>query len=135
MKLESSLPRQSPWLFAAPFMNALMLLIVLYMLSRGFAAKSGIHIVKPAESTSLLTGFERAHIITIPAGSDAAMYFDGEPVTLATLADKLKQHRDGERRAIIHHDRSAPGGRLVEVTNIAHAQGYALALATVSPQQ
>ncbi|MBK8093232.1 MAG: biopolymer transporter ExbD [Verrucomicrobiaceae bacterium] len=135
MKLESTLPRQSPWIFAAPLMNALMLLIVCYMLNKGFLANSGLRLVDPAQSTSLLTGFDRAHIITIPAGDEAAIYFDGQPVTLDTLGEKLRQHRDGERRAIIHHDRMAPGGRLVAVTNIAHQQGYALALATVSPQQ
>jgi len=134
MKLHSHLPRQSPWLFAAPFMNAVILLMICFLFSSGFVAKSGIHIDLP-ESTSRLAGFDRAHIITIPAGSDAAIYFDGTPVTLATLPEILKKHRDGERRAIIHHDRMAPGGRLVEVTTIAHQNGYAVALATVSPQQ
>jgi hypothetical protein len=51
------------------------------------------------------------------------------------LPEVLKKNRDGERRAIIHHDRMAPGGRLLEVTSIAHQNGYAVALATVSPQQ
>jgi biopolymer transport protein ExbD len=134
MKLESHLPRQSPWIFAAPLMTAIMLLLICYLFSSGFVAKSGIHI-DPPESTSRLTGFDRAHIITIPAGEEATLYFDGTPATLTTLRDLLKQHRDGERRAIIHHDRSAPGGRLIEVTNIAHQQGYSVALATVSPQQ
>jgi biopolymer transport protein ExbD len=134
MKLHSTLPRSSPWLFAAPFMNAVLLLLICFLFSSGFVAKSGIHI-DPPESTSRLTGFDRAHIITIPAGPEAAIYFDGMPVTLAQLPEVLRQHRDGERRAIIHHDRMAPGGRLIEVTNIAHQQGYALALATISPQQ
>jgi biopolymer transport protein ExbD len=134
MKLESHLPRQSPWLFAAPLMTAMMLLIICYLFSSGFAGKSGINIVPP-ESTSRLTGFDRAHIITIPAGTDATLYFDGTPVTLAELKEQLKAKRDGERRVIIYHDRSAPGGRLIEVTNLAHHQGYAVAIATVSPQQ
>ncbi|MBL9133795.1 MAG: biopolymer transporter ExbD [Verrucomicrobiaceae bacterium] len=134
MKLESNLPRQSPWIFAAPFMTAIMLLIICFLFSSDIIGRSGINIDLPV-STSRLTGFDRAHIITIPAGADATLYFDGQPVDLAGLAETLKQHRDGERRAIIHHDRMAPGGRLVEVTNIAHAQGYSVALATVSPQQ
>lgn len=134
MKLESNLPRQSPWIFAAPFMTAIMLLIICFLFSRDIIGKSGINIDLP-ESTSRLTGFDRAHIITVPAGSSSTLYFDGRPVELAQLAEVLKQHRDGERRAIIHHDRMAPGGRLVDVTNIAHAQGFSVALATVSPQQ
>ena len=133
MKLESTLPRQSPWIFPAPFMTAIMLLVICFLFSSGFVGKSGINVDLP-ESTSRLTGFDRAHIITIPASADATMYFDGQPVTLTTLVDALKHHRDGERRAIIHHDRSAPGGRLIEVTNLAQAQGYSIALATVSPQ-
>lgn len=134
MKLESNLPRQSPWLFAAPFMTAIMLLMICFLFSRGFVDKSGLNIDLP-ESTSRLTGFDRAHIITIPAGAGSTIYFDGSPVEITGLADMLKKQRDGERRAIIHHDRMAPGGRLLEVTNIAHEQGYAVALATVSPQQ
>jgi biopolymer transport protein ExbD len=134
MKLQSNLPRQSPWIFAAPFMNAIILLLICFLFSSGFVAKSGIHIDSP-ESTSRLTGFDRAHVITIPSGSAATIYFDGQPVTREGLADLLKQCRDGERRAIIYHDRMAPGGRLVEVTQLAHQNGYAVALATVSPQQ
>lgn len=134
MKLESTLPRQSPWIFAAPFLTAIMLLIICFLFSSGFVVKSGINIELP-ESTSRLTGFDRAHIITIPSGSEGTLYFDGAPVSLTELTETLKKHRDGERRAIIYHDRMAPGGRLVEVTNLAHAQGYAVALATVSPQQ
>ena len=128
MKLQSNLPRQRPWIFAAPFMNAGILLLICFL------AKSGIHIDSP-ESTSLLTGFDRAHVITIPSGSAAAIYFDGQPVSTEGLVALLKEHRDGERRAIIYHDRMAPGGRLVEVTTLAHQNGYAVALATVSPQQ
>ena len=134
MKLQSNLPRQSPWIFAAPFMNAVILLLICFLFSSGFVAKSGIHIDSP-ESTSRLTGFDRAHVITIPSGSAAAIYFDGQPVSTDGLVALLKEHRDGERRAIIYHDRMAPGGRLVEVTNLAHQNGYAVALATVSPQQ
>ncbi|MEN3941021.1 biopolymer transporter ExbD [Prosthecobacter sp. SYSU 5D2] len=129
MKLESHLPRQSPWLYITPLLNAILLLLVYFLFSSGFVIQSGITVEKP-RSSSRLTGFDRAHIITIAPGTEIPLYFDGKRVTFEELTERLVEGRAGERRVIIHHDRQAPSGRVVEVVNLAQELGYEAALST-----
>lgn len=129
MKLESQLPQQSPWLYITPLLNGILLLLVYYLFSRGFIIQSGINVDQP-RSSSRLTGFDRAHIITIAPGNEVPMYFDGRRVTFDELTQCLLDGRAGERRVIIHHDRQAPSGRVVEVVNLAQELGFEAALST-----
>ncbi|MFN0079583.1 MAG: ExbD/TolR family protein [Prosthecobacter sp.] len=133
MKLESNLPKQSPWLYTAPLLNTILLLLVCYLFSSGFVVPSGVKVEHP-QSNSRLSGFDRAHIITVPAGADNTLYFDGMRTTTAELRDKLKANREGERRAIIHADKQAPFGRVIEIGNIALDLGYEVAHSTVPPK-
>lgn len=133
MKLESNLPKQSPWLYTAPLLNTILLLLVCFLFSSGFVVQSGVTVEHP-QSNSRLTGFDRAHIITVPAGMDNTLYFDGIRTTTGELRDKLKANREGERRAIIHADKQAPFGRVIEIGNIALDLGYEIAHSTVPPK-
>ncbi len=133
MKLESHLPRQSPWLYITPLLNAILLLLVYFLFSSGFVIQSGITVEKP-RSSSRLTGFDRAHIITLAAGNEAPIYFDGRRITFDQLSQRLVDSRTGERRVIIHHDRQAPSGRVVEIINLAQELGFEAALSTTPSQ-
>ncbi len=133
MKLESNLPKQSPWLYTAPLLNTILLLLVCFLFSSGFVQQSGIRVESP-ESNSRLTGFDRAHIITITAGTENALYFDGIRTNTSGLREKLRANREGERRAIIHAAREAPHGRVIEAGNIALDLGYEVAYSTVPPK-
>jgi biopolymer transport protein ExbD len=133
MKLESHLPKQSPWLYITPLLNAILLLLVYFLFSSGFVVQSGITVEMP-RSSSRLTGFDRAHIITIAAGEDAAVYLDGRHVTWEELRVQLEKLRSGERRILLHADRFAPTGRFTEVSNLAMEMGYEVALSTTPSQ-
>lgn len=133
MKLESQLPKQSPWLYTVPLLNTILLLLVFFLLNSNFVVLSGIKVDKP-QSNSRLTGFDRAHIITIPAGLENQLYFDGVRTSTGELREKLKASREGERRAIIHGDKEAPHGRVIEIGNIALELGYEVAYSTVPPK-
>lgn len=133
MKLESHLPKQSPWLYTVPLLNTILLLLVYFLLTSNFVVQSGIKVEQP-QSNSRLTGFDRAHIITVPAGLENALYFDGVRITTGELREKLKANREGERRAIIHADKQAPHGRVTEIGNIALELGYEVAYSTVPPK-
>jgi biopolymer transport protein ExbD len=133
MKLESNLPKQSPWLYTAPLLNTILLLLVYFLFTSDFVVQSGISVEHP-ESNSRLTGFDRAHIITVAAGADSALYFDGARISQTELHEKLKANREGERRAIIHADKQAPHGRVIEIGNIALDLGYEVAYSTVPPK-
>jgi hypothetical protein len=56
MKLESNLPKQSPWLYTAPLLNTILLLLVYFLFTSDFVVQSGIT-VEPPQSNSRLTGF------------------------------------------------------------------------------
>ena len=129
MKLESYLPKQSPWLYVTPLLNGILLLLIYFLFSSGFIVQSGITVEKP-KSSSRLTGFDRAHIVTLAAGDNAPMYFDGKRVTWDELRAEFKKRRDGERRIILHTDRQAPTSRFTEVSSLALEMGYEVALST-----
>lgn len=129
MKLESHLPKQSPWLYITPLLNAILLLLVYFLFSSGFIVQSGITVEKP-RSNSRLTGFDRAHIVTLAPGNDAPMYFDGMRVTMVELQAILKERRDGGRRILLHTDRQTPTARFTEVSSLALEMGYEVALST-----
>lgn len=129
MKLESNLPKQSPWLYITPLLNAILLLLVYFLFTSGFIVQSGITVEKP-KSSSRLTGFDRAHIITLAVGNESPMYFDGKRVSWEELRALLKSRHDGERRVILHTDRLATAARFTEVSSLALELGYEVALST-----
>ena len=129
MKLESHLPKQIPWIYVTPLLNGILLLLIYFLFSSGFIVQSGITVEKP-KSSSRLTGFDRAHIVTLAAGDNAPMYFDGKRVTWDELRAEFKKRRDGERRIILHTDRQAPTSRFTEVSSLALEMGYEVALST-----
>jgi biopolymer transport protein ExbD len=133
MKLESHLPKQSPWLYTVPLLNTILLLLVYFLLNSNFVVPSGIRVDAP-QSSSRLTGFDRAHVITVPAGLENELYFDGVRTSTADLREKLRAGREGERRAIIHAARQATHGRVIEIGNIALELGYEVAYSTVPPK-
>jgi biopolymer transport protein ExbD len=132
MKLESHLPRQSPWLYIAPLLNAILLLLVYFLFSSGFIVQSGITVNKP-QSSSRLSGFDRAHVITVAPGPSGPVYFDGKRVTLGELEAALLGAREGERKAIVHADAAASHGRVVNVSDLALSLGFEVAHATAPP--
>lgn len=132
MKLESQLPRQSPWLYTVPLLNTILLLLVYFLFSSGFVVQSGVTVTLP-RSTSRLSGFDRAHIITIAAGEDAPVYYDGVKVTSDELKAALDRDKKKDRRALIHADVRAPSGKVMEVSNTALAMGFEIAFATMPP--
>ena len=132
MKLESHLPRQSPWLYTVPLLNTILLLLVYFLFSSGFVIQSGVTVNLP-QSASRLSGFDRAHIITIAGGEEAPVYYDGIKVTMDELNQRLDKDRKKDRRAIIHADVRAPFGKVMLVTNAALAMGFEIAHATTPP--
>lgn len=129
MKLASHLPSQSPWLLVTPLLNAILLLLVYFLFSSGFVIQSGIAVQRP-ESSSRLTGFDRAHLITLQAGDNGGLYLDGRMTDPVGLRSELLALRSKERKLLIHVDRMASAGKLTEISNLAMELGFEVALAT-----
>lgn len=133
MKLESHLPRQSPWLFIAPLLTVILLFVVYFLLSSGFIIQSGLSIRLP-ESPARLAGFANARVITLAPGNPVRIFFDGKPVARAELAAVLARQERRERRVLIQADRLTPFGQVLEISQTALDAHYEVAYATTPPQ-
>jgi biopolymer transport protein ExbD len=132
MKLHSYLPQQGLRLYIAPLLNGALLLLIFFLLESSVVIQSGVSVKLP-ESASRISGFDRAHIITVSA-MESGLYFDGRPVSTEELRKNLEKKKGEGRRVIIHADAMAPFGRVLEVSNAALAMGYEIAYATQPPQ-
>jgi len=129
MKLVSHLPPNGPTLYVAPLLNTVLLLLIFFLLGSSFIVRSGVNVSLP-ESASRLSGFEDAHVIAIPSGPDAVLYYDGRQVSLDELHQVLEREPAGTRRVIIHGDQRVPHGRVMEVSSLALNLGFDVAHAT-----
>jgi biopolymer transport protein ExbD len=129
MKLESHLPKQTFWLYLGPVLNVLLVLLIFFLLGSSFVIQSGVSVTLP-QSSSRLTGFDRAQVITVTASGDAPLYFNGRPVTLEGLRAGLDEKKKEGRKAIIHPDEMAPTVRTQQAINVALSLGYEVAIAT-----
>jgi biopolymer transport protein ExbD len=129
MKLESHLPKQTFWLYLGPVLNVLLILLIFFLLGSTFVIQSGVSVKLP-QSGSRLQGFDRANVITVAAGTENYLYFNGHGVTLDELRTKLNESKSEGRRVVIHADEMAPFGRVQEAGNLALTLGYEVAYAT-----
>ncbi len=132
MKLESHLPNQSPWLFIAPLLTVILLLLVYFLLSSGFIEQSGVNIRLP-ESPARLAGFETAHVLTVAPGHPVRLFFDGKPLDPKDLSQLLSQQEPQNRRVLIQADRLVPFGQVMAVSQAALDLHYEVAYATTPP--
>ncbi len=134
MKLVSHLQTAGPAIYITPLLNTVLLLVVCFFLGRSFLVQSGVGVVLP-ESASRITGFQQAHVISVPGGPDAVIYFDGRLVTRDELRVILEKIPAGGKRVIIHGDRTAPYGRVMEINAMALSLGYEVAHATTPGEE
>jgi biopolymer transport protein ExbD len=134
MKLVSHLPPSGPALYVAPLLNTVLLLLIFFLLGSSFIVRSGVNVSLP-ESASRLSGFEDAHVVAIPAGPDARLFYDGRQVTMDELHKVLEHEPAGTRRVIIHGDQKVPHGRVMEVSSLALNLGFEIAIATTPKEE
>lgn len=130
MKLVSHLPPVGPALYIAPLINTVLLLLVFFYLGSSFIVQPGVAVTLP-KSSSRLTGFERARVITVAAMPEAPVYLDGKRLSMKQLGEALAVVKPGTKRnVIIHADVRAPFGKVTEVSALVIEMGYEVAYAT-----
>lgn len=133
MKLESTLPDRVAPLYTAPLLDAVLLLLIFFLLGSNFILKSGVAVELPFSESSLPSA-ERSHIITISTGETARIYFNEDRVTPEELDKRLAGEGDRVRRVIVLADKRTDCGTMVMVFNSALKHGYEVAMATSSEE-
>lgn len=119
-----------PVLIAA--LNVVLLLLFFFLLSTSFLLRPGIALELPA-SRSLLPAMQDPVVLAITGGAGATVYFDDRLVELDQLGVRLDAHRGTARHVVIKADRDAPLALVAQVTEMALARGFSVALAAMPP--
>jgi len=119
-----------PVLLAA--LNVVLLLLFFFLLSTAFLLRPGIALELPA-SRSLLPAMQDPVVLAITGGAGATVYFDDRLIELDQLGARLDAHRGSSRQVVIKADRDAPLALVAQVTELALARGFSVALAATPP--
>ena len=134
MKLETSLHDNAGFLYLAPLINVMLLLMLFFLLSSSFVLRSGISVDVPTSSGSL-PPVENAHIITVTRGAAPQIYFNEHEVGLDGLEEKIAEAKiaaPNVRQVVIRGDAMAPYGVIIAISDLVTQQKLELALATIS---
>ena len=128
MKLHRSF-RVRGWVpVMAGTMSVVLLLVFFILLSTSFLLQPGIALELPA-SRFLQPAMQNPLVIAVTGGAGAAVYFEDRAVEPAQLGVRLEARRTASRQVVIKADRNAPSAMVAEVTELALARGFSVALA------
>lgn len=133
MKLTSTLKLRPDFLYLAPLLNVVILLLIFFLVNSSLVVQGGSRIELPL-SPSSLRAMERAHVVAIPAGDEAEIYFNRKKTTLAELPNLLKKERAKCRQVIVSADALVSHGRVMDIQNMIWAAGCQPAVASRLPE-
>ena len=129
MKLQSTLTLRPDFLYLAPLLNIVLLLLIFFLLNSNLVVRSGIRVELPVSSSSLKP-VERAHIVTITAGETPSVWLDDKPVFTGDLTAALEAVKAETRYVVVNADQSVPNGMFQRVLNAVLAAGCEVAIGT-----
>jgi biopolymer transport protein ExbD len=122
MKLESTLKVRPDFLYLAPLLNVVGLLLLFFLLTSNLVVRSGVRVNLPVGNSSYKS-VERNHVVTVTAGEAPAVYLNHEQVALGDLQVRLEAVRKEARFVVINADALAPVGLVDRVTEAVLAAG------------
>lgn len=129
MKLQSTLTLRPDFLYLAPLLNIVLLLLIFFLLNSNLVVRSGIRVQLPVSQSSLKL-VERAHIITIQAGDSPSVWLNDQPIFTGDLAAALEAVKSETRNVVVNADKAVPHGMVQRVQNAVLAAGCELAMGT-----
>lgn len=129
MKLQSTLTLRPDFLYLAPLLNIVLLLLIFFLLNSNLVVRSGIRVQLPVSQSSLKL-VERAHIITIQAGDSPSVWLNDKPIFTGDLAAALEAVKSETRNVVVNADQAVPHGMVQRVQNAVLAAGCDLAMGT-----
>ena len=134
MKLESNISARAGFLYTAPLLDGVLLLLVFFIFGSSFVLKSGVQVTLPS-SASALPEARDAHIITIQDGKPAKVYFNESRVDETQLQTKLQTSKLSSNQVTILADQNTDYGAVMEVAIEALKYGYEVSFGTQPAQE
>lgn len=128
MRIERASRITPGFLYLAPLVNGLLILLFFFMLSSSFLLQPGVEVRMPP-SPFLLTPRGTPQIVSLTGAPQPAIFFQNEEVTPGELRTVLAEATQQGRTLIIKADETTPYARVSEVMNIALDLGYSTVLA------
>ena len=129
MKLQSTLTLRPDFLYLAPLLNIVLLLLIFFLLNSNLVVRSGIRVELPVSQSSLKP-VQRAHIVTITAGETPSIWLNDKAVFSGDLAVALQALKNETRFVVVNADQAVPHGIVQRVQNAVLAAGCELAMGT-----
>lgn len=129
MKLHSTLTLRPDFLYLAPLLNIVLLLLIFFLLNSNLVVRSGIRVDLPVSQSSLKP-VERAHIVTITAGETPTIWLNDKTVFAGDLQAALEAIKTETRYVVVNADQAVPHGMVQRVQNAVLAAGCELAMGT-----
>jgi biopolymer transport protein ExbD len=134
MRLQSSVRWSGAPALAAGAAAVILLLVFYIMLSGSFLLHPGMALELPA-SRFLLPAMRNPLVVSVTGGAGASVYFEDRVVEPAQLGERLASRRTASRQVVVKADRDAPLSLVAQVTELALANGFDVALAATRPLQ
>ena len=122
MKLQSTIRVRPDFLYLAPLLNVVLLLMVFFLLNSNLVVRSGVRVDLPVSGSSVKMT-EHAHIVTITAETTPRILLNGRETAVGDLAAQLAAMKKESRDVIINADSSSAQGLWQRVVNEILAAG------------
>ena len=129
MKLTSNLKLRPDFLYLAPLLNVVMLLMIFFLANSALVVQGGTRVELPI-SGSTLRPLEHAHVLTVTAAAEPEMYFNKEKVSLSDLRARLEAGREKSRHVLINADALVSHGLVTQLQDLIWSAGCQPAIAT-----
>ena len=117
------------FIFVAPALDVILLLLFFLLLSTSFLLQPGIAVSVP-DSPFLLAPQREPQVVSVTAAPTSSVYFENGQVSFDSLRQKLASQRGTKRTIIIKADRQAPFEQMARVMTIALELGFPTVIAT-----
>lgn len=127
MKLVRATPPKRSFLYLAPFIDVLLLLVAFIPLCTGFLLQPGVAVAVP-QSPFLLSPQRHPVVVAVTGPPRSAVFYENKRISLEDLRQKLRA-REHSPSVIIMADRHAPYEIVYQIVTIALEEGIQPVLA------
>ena len=129
MKLQSTISDKAGFLYTAPLIDCVLLLLVFFIFGSGAVSKSGLQVDLPS-SRSAFQDTANSHVITVTGGTAPKIFFNETRVDHDQLNQRLQGSKVASNRITILADHESEYGLVMETAILALNYGYQVSFGT-----